>query len=43
MDELPMEEPPPVTLNQVVRVGFTLKRELDPAARAQGCDATFLA
>jgi hypothetical protein len=34
---------PVVAINQVVRVGFTLKRELELAARAEGCDATFLA
>ncbi|HEV8102806.1 MAG TPA: hypothetical protein VGP69_03615 [Gaiellaceae bacterium] len=41
-----MEEPmevPAVSLNQTVRVGFTLKRALEEAARAEGCDATYLA
>jgi len=36
-------EVPAVTLNQVVRVGFTLKRELERVAREQGGDATWLA
>ena len=41
MDELP--EVPAVTISQTIRVGYTLRRELEQAARAQGGDATWLA
>jgi hypothetical protein len=46
MDELPMDDLPDlpaVAINQTVRVGFTLKRELERAARELGGDATWLA
>ena len=43
MEEQPLDGLPVVAINQVVRVGFTLKRELEVAARAEGCDATSLA